>query len=255
MPVVAAAVVPHSPIIVPNVAGQHASALATTRQSMERLAAEFYARQVETLIILTPHGPQVGQHLTVNVAEDYQGNLLSFGDASTQLEVSGQANLAQDLKTVAEGLQTEIRLLTEPQLDYGCVVPLTYFLPPRPTVTILPITVSQPQLQSSAALGQVLEEFFHQQRRRIGILASADFLPRDKPQPRLLPYERLVGEAIARVDPGALLATDAPSDTCGVEPTILLLAALHRVTHSGHILSFEAPLGIGLLTAQIDLPS
>lgn len=255
MPVVAAAITPHSPVLVPSVAKQHAAALSSTRESLSHLAADFYARQVDTLILLTPHGPQVADHLTINVSDQYQGDLLRFGDAVTRLAVRGSLDAVQRLQDLSAQHGVGINLVTEPKLDYGCVVPLTFFGEVLEHATIVPITISHTSRSGATLIGLVLEEFFHQSQQRVGIIASADLFRRQKAQPRLLPEERTIGQAIAAVDPGPVLNIDATGGVCGLPPILILLSSLHRIAHHGRTLAFEAPLGVGQMTAQIDLPS
>ncbi len=254
MPLVAAAVVPHSPVLIPTVAGEHAGLLDRTRQSVSEIAAEFYARQVETILIITPHGPVLGDRPTLNLAGDFRGRLIEFGDDQTSLTATGAVKSAQDIKLQAERQGQTIASVTTNLLDYGSTVPLTFFLPALPTVTILPITIVQQEPATLIHFGRILEEFFHEQSTRFGLLASADLVRRsDDASPRPVQIERTIGQAIGQVDPGPLLSLLPQSDICGFAPIVAFLSCLQPLARRGITRSFQAALKVGLMVATIEV--
>lgn len=255
MPFVGAAVVPHSPVIVPTIAGQHEKALRQTREALSAVAEELYARQVDVLIILTPHGPQVSTVPTLGAAPEFTGSLIEFGDRTSDFTIPGSPSTVQHLKQVAEDHGLHLALSSDHHLDYGSTVPLVFLRKLMPRVATVPVTVSASSWNNIPSLSTTLQTFAHDTKLRLAVLASADLARRQKPQTKLLPTERTLGTAIGHVDPSPLMNMSPDQTICGVAPIFALLQTLHRQVHHGRVLSFEAPLGVGLMTALIESPS
>lgn len=255
MPIVAAAVVPHSPLLVPALAGRHTDLFAVTHEQLKNIGAETLARQPDVMIIFTPHGPLVGQEMTANVSDHYVGRLVEFGDQTTRIIVDGASHVAQECAEVATEFGSHLSLVTRPELDYGCTVPLSFFSEQKSLPPVLPIAISHQPIDRVIRFCQALEEFTHRSPLRFALIASADLVPRgDHPDPRPQPLERAIGQAIGQVNAGSLLNHNDPS-VCGLWPVIALLSCLQTVVHDGSVRSFQAPLAVGLMTASIDVPS
>lgn len=252
MPLIGAAVVPHSPVLVPAIAGHHQAALRLTRDALTQVAQEFHARKIDLVVFLTPHGPEIHKAITINVCEQFHGSLLQFGDRQTSLPISGSPAAFQELKEIAEIDDVDLHVVSEDKLDYGTVVPGVSILPFLSHVSLVPITVSAHAWNALPSLASVLQEFGHRTKRRVGLVASADLLRRPKPQPKMLPLERTIGAALSHVDPADLANCD-PTLCCGLPPILALLQTLHRQARHGTVLQFEAPLGVGQMTAIFDL--
>ncbi len=257
MSIVYAAVVPHSPLLVPAIAQEHARLLDQTGRAVETIAAELYACQPETIILLTPHGPSIEGAVVIHVADRFQGDLKEFGDLNTLVTAEAAWDLAQQVKHVAEERQLDVRLQTGDQLDYGATVPLLRLLPSQPKTKLLPITVTGFPLDRLVGLAAVLRDVLTQSRQRCALIASADLLrrqPTDPPENAQRPQsaERTLSSAITQVDPTQIPAAGEP-EFCGRQPILLLLLTLRGLAMTGTILSFEAPLGVGLLTANFRL--
>lgn len=257
MSVVSAAVLPHSPLLLPTVAKDHAPLLQKTVDEIQLLVAEQYAAKPDVVIILTPHSVSYPGTFVVSSAEQYQGEFGEFGDFQTKVTVAGVPGVAHRCKMAAEEHRLPLLLQTLPTLDYGCSVPQWYFQSASLSVPILPIAVSGQSNELLLRLGDMLHDFCTGSNTRFSIIASADFSRRHdrslSAHHRPTSEERLVSNAITTVDSAAVLAGEPKADTCGYAPTLVLLSAMHRLASRGTIRSFEAPLGVGLLTATFHL--
>lgn len=258
MPLVYAAVVPHAPLLIPTIAKGHQDLLQATRQQLALMSQECYARQVAELVILTPHGPGLPDVLTVNVADTYRGRLTEFGDVQTDLSVHGAIGSIHRLKDLAAKAEIPLMLQTLSDLDYGTVVPLYFFLQPDKPVRIIPISVGQLSVAMMLRFGTVLHEFFHHTTARLGLIASADFSRRTEESPasqKPTADERLLSTAMTKVDVSLISNIQPPTAMCGFSPVLTFLAALQPTKTQGHIDSFEAPFGVGQITASMAIPS
>ncbi len=255
MPLVAAAVVPHSPLLIDRLAGHHRQLFHVTHAALGEIGADLRARQPDLVVLLTPHGPLINNRPTLNVAEKYVGRMIEFGDQHTHIQVPGDPRFAQLCADVAEQFDVELPKCTRLELDYGCTVPWSWLFGSQSPMKILPLAVAHQSPEELLNLGRVLEELCHQTKLRLAIVTSADLLPRaQRSHERPLAEERTIGEAIGRTDPSPLLSIQL-KDVCGLAPIIVLLSSLRRAHSIGTVQSFQAPLSVGLLTASFEIPT
>lgn len=119
MDVVAAAVVPHAPLLVPGVAGaRDDDALARVRAT----AVEVFPRAADAVVVLSPHGRAAGVYRRV------RGSLDGFGLAGCAVDVPTDDALARALA------ESWGRPLLDGPCDHGVVVPLALARPAIPVV-------------------------------------------------------------------------------------------------------------------------
>ncbi|MEK7637733.1 MAG: AmmeMemoRadiSam system protein B [Patescibacteria group bacterium] len=257
MPIVAAAVLPHTPLLLPTVAKEHAALLAVTTSQVQAVAADCYAAKPDVLVILTPHGSTLRQAIVVHAAEVYRGGFADFGDLVTHLDARGALGLTHQLKMAAEREHLPLVLQTFPELDYGTSIPLIFLLKSQPQAPVIPIIVPPRQPDLLLRTGAVLHDFLSATRARSVIVASADLSRRREriPDARRRPSgeERRLSSAIVAVDPAQAAAVTPRLSTCGYDPIVVLLSTLQGLASSGRVMSFEAPFGVGLMTATFDL--
>lgn len=257
MPIVGAAVVPHSPLLLPAVAKDHASLLHATAEQLRLFTESIYAAQPTVIAVLTPHGPSYDEAIVVQTADVFHGGFTEFGDVRTTIEVQGALGLTHQLKTVAEREHVPLLLQTFPELDYGTSVPLTYLLQPQPKLAVMPISVPYHTPELLLRAGGVLHDFFSSSSARGFIVASCDFTRRKERSAeahrRPTNEERQLSAAIVSVNPAMATAVTPQSATCGYGPLVTLLSAIQGLATTGTVTSFEAPLGVGLLTARFEM--
>lgn len=256
MPLVFAAIVPHTPLLIPAIAKDHHRLLAATRQSVFAVAQELYASQPDTLIILSPHGPSLPKTFVIQVADKLTGRLVEFGDLATEITVRGAIEAAHRLRELAEDHQVPMTLQTVPNLDYGSTVPLTFLTSAPQVPRVLPITVADCEVETAIFLGRILQELFQGNSARIAIIASADLTRRSatasQSERRPSPEERAIAESFTELDPARLATVVPQAGTCGYLPILTMIGALQGQRARGVVRSFEAPVNVGMLVGTVD---
>lgn len=253
MPLVGAALVPHSPLLIPSIAKDHAALADQTRAVVLEIGQLVYAAHPTEVVVLTPHGATVDGRVVVLTGETLTGDLRDFGDLEP-FSVSGALPFAQHIATelLHHGVNTMLK--SDAVLDYGTIVPLRLFSWPKP-VNVVPISVAHLSPDVLINLGRGLAEVAQKETRRVLLIASADFSRRKAATERLdrpTAIERQVARAVR-----ARRTADAPAVTrqscCGLAPTLVLLSAVEgRAGQSNHITS-EAPYGVGYVTAWLNI--
>lgn len=256
MAIVAAAVVPHSPLLVPTIAKNHLEASRQTREALVGLGQELYAAQPDVVVILTPHGLTVEGAFSLEVNDQLHGSLAEFGDIETVVTIPGAIGLAHRLKEAAEDANIPLLLQSHPGLDYGVTVPwLTLWAEPM-TWPVIPLVTGQQSMDELVRLGTMLREFFQTRPERVAWIASGDTDRRATSMSgqdrRPSPVERKISTAIVKNDISDVTTIPLRAN-CLVAPLTVLLAGLQGLPGRGTIESFEVPLTVGQLVASFHL--
>ena len=257
MPWIWAALMPHPPIIVPEVGrGREAEAALTlegARKLLEKLSALPGGGRPEALLILSPHQPYVSGGLFLNTAREISGSLANFGASTVSFDLKTSDRIVDLARHIAAaGLPTvsgEAEKLTP---DHGSQVPL-YFL--RQIFTDLPPVILANPIGLTPAqalkLGRALADFSDFQSW--ALLASGDLshrLTREAPAGYSLEgklFDHEVMAALAEGAPNELLAAWPPSrlakaGECGFRSALTLMGLAGG---PAEVLSYEGPFGVG----------
>lgn len=262
MPWTWAALMPHPPIIVPEVGqGREKEAQITLdglAELTQKISDEPQQGFPDVLLILAPHQPLVEKALFLNTAPTLTGNLGRFGASGTSFALQTHPEIEQlTLHLQNSGIPLFSRTLGDLTPDHSTQVPL-YFLRNLWGGRLPPVIVASPAgLSPTAALklGQVLSEFTSE--NKWALLASGDLSHRLLPQgpggydPEGEVFDREVMEALRQGAPETLLEKWPKkrlnqAGECGFRSALVLMG-LARVPLE--IMSYEGPFGVGYACA------
>ncbi len=81
-----AAIVPHSPLLVPSIGKTHRKKMRCTLKALEEIEQALYVVKPDTVCIIAPHGIRYTDAYSINLSEKYLGEFKNFGDFSTNIE-------------------------------------------------------------------------------------------------------------------------------------------------------------------------
>lgn len=260
MPIVFAAVVPHSPVLIPSIGKEHLKKLRKTVAAMKRVEQELYASHPDTILVISPHGPVEADHFTLDLNEKYACDLKDFGAFDVSLNCGADMRLTSSIKAHLEARKIPFMLRSEAGLDYGIVVPLTYLTGHLKKYSVLPVYPSLLPAKSHFEFGKAIQDALMNSDRRVAVIASADLshrLTRSAPA-GYSPYGKKFDEkllAIIREKRHAALLTFEPdlaakAAQCGLMPLTILSGILDDIQVTPEIISYESPFGIGSLTVH-----
>ncbi len=264
MPLVFAAVVPHSPLFVPNIGKENASHFKATLEAAAALSEQFAAAAADIVVVVTSHGPRRPASFAINVSPRFTSNFEIFGDLVTRWEFSGEIELAAKLRERLE-LKVPLVLTHEEGLDYGSSIPLSLLTVAPAGPTVLPLSVSGLSLAEHATAGRLLQDVLLDESKRIAIIASADLshkLNKKSPAGYSAKAKKLDqkiidclvnrnAKALLEIDP-KLLEETAVED---MEALALVSGLLDDVNCDPKLLSYEGPFGVGYALINFNLVS
>lgn len=262
----AVALLPHSPLLIPEIGRANYDFLAKTAAAYATIGDELAAKAVDTVVVISPHGPKTGTDYILNVAPEMIPDFRDFGFLPTPEPVNGDAILADQIKNA---LRPDFPLIlsSETNLDYGSGVPLYILkkrLPGLKALILHPAESQSPEEQ--AAFGARLGGVIAQRNKNIAVIASGDLSHRLKKKspggysPKGAKFDNRIIEILSDGPAGMddLLSLDknlaADAGQCGLRSLAVALGTLGGIDWRPEILAYQTDFGIGYLSVAFHFP-
>lgn len=265
------ALLPHPPVIVPEIGGKNSEKISNIAQAMMRIGEDIKERGIETLVFITPHGNVFSDVISCLAIPRLYGDFAHFGYAEVKTEAENDLQLLKNLARSAADEGIDFLLVDEenarryrlnPKLDHGILVPL-YFLKKAgvENIRLLPISIGGLSLLKLYSFGQAIVKAAESINRRIAIIASGDMshrLKEDGPygyHPQGPRFDQMLKEYLERGDVEAIL--NIPEEVreeageCGYRSLVIMLGALDGHDFTVKHVEYAGPFGVGYLTAGI----
>jgi len=259
-----ASICPHPPLIIPTIGKpEDLKLVQNTVKAMEKLAGIFNNSGVETLILISPHGPLQFDQFTINKALSFEGNFENFGDEETELIFRNDLKLVQEIEKNLKKEKIPVRTVDIIELDHGSLVPLYYLSKLKPDFKLVHLAFSFLDFKTHLEAGKTIQRAINNERRAIGIVASGDLSHRlipDAPggfSPEGKKFDKKLISLIEKKDVKGILNLDPDfveaAGECGFRSALILLGALNGLNWKPEILSYEGPFGVGYMVANFKL--
>ncbi len=263
MSLVFSAITPHPPMLIPSIGQGALKKLEKTKQALEKLEQKLYVAHPDILIILSPHGSYFKDAFTFNSNPQYQTDLKSFGDLATRLKFPGERSLTTGIVEALKKEHIPSTMVSEPNLDHGASIPLAYLTPHLKNTKIIPIGFCDLDWKTHVAFGNILKEKILETNKRVAVIASGDLshaLFTDAPAgynaagPE---FDKKIQDLLSTHNLAGMLQMDkemvADAAECGFRSFLILMGILQGFQHTYKSYAYEAPFGVGYLTANFVL--
>ncbi len=257
MGILAGFMVPHPPLIIPDVGGGEEKKIQKTIDAYQKVAETIGRLQPETIVILSPHQIMYADYFHISPGQGAKGDFGQFRARRTSMEVSYDTEFVHALCETAEaaGLQAGTLGERERKLDHGTMVPL-YFVNQHWTgYRLVRIGLSGLPLTAHYRLGQCIRETAQSLGRNTVVIASGDLshkLKDDGPygfQEEGPVYDGRIMDVMGRGAFGELLEFSEDfcekAAECGHRSFTILAGAFDRTGVEVTQLSYEGPFGVG----------
>ena len=176
MAVLAAFMVPHPPMIIPDIGRGGEAQIAETIRAYEQAADEIAALKPETILILSPHSVMYSDYFHISPGRKAKGSFADFRAAKIQFEEEYDEELTDRICLLAEEAGFPAGTLGERdrKLDHGTMVPLWFIRQKLNGSKIVRIGLSGLPLTDHYRFGMMLKEAAEITGRRVVIVASGD---------------------------------------------------------------------------------
>ncbi len=263
MSLIFSAIVPHPPLLIPQIGKENLSQLAQTQSAYQKLEHDLYTQHPDVIIVISPHGVVQENVFTLNLSPQLQADFIDFGEAGLRLKFKGSIGLAHHIRETLETAQP-LQMVTEPNLDHGTSIPLFMLAQNLKNFSVLPIyPAANLDFVAHFAFGQALKPILVKDKRRLAVIASGDlshklsskspagYLPRAKKfDQKIIEYLQTGNtEAIVKLDPAKV----AQVSECGLRSILILLGILEKTNYEAKLLSYEAPFGVGYMVMKFKM--
>ena len=176
MPILAAYMVPHPPMIVPDIGRGSEKQITRTIRAYEAVADEIAALRPETIIISSPHSVLYADYFHVSPGKTAKGDFGRFGASRVSFQETYDHELCGKICELAEAKGFPAGTLGERDrhLDHGTMVPLYFVEQKYRDFRLIRIGLSGRSLAEHYAFGQIIREAIEQTGRRTVFIASGD---------------------------------------------------------------------------------
>ena len=128
MSILAAFMVPHPPMIVPEIGQGSEAQVAETTRAYEQAADEIAALAPETIVVTSPHSILYGDYFHISPGKGAKGSFSQFGAGNVKFSVDYDTELVSEICRLADGQEFPAGTLGERDktLDHGTMVPLWF---------------------------------------------------------------------------------------------------------------------------------
>ncbi len=255
--ILAAYILPHPPVIVPEVGRGQEKKVQSTVDAYEKIAREIGDLSPETIVVISPHSVMYADYIHISPYEKAEGDLSQFGVAEVGLKVNYDAQLASEIAKEAEetGINAGTLGQKEKTLDHGTLVPLYFVNKYCKDYKVVRISISGLSFAEHYQFGVCLQSAIEKLGRKTVIIASGDLSHKLKDQG---PYEyaeegtQFDQQVTAAMKSGNFLdfltfSEDFAENAgeCGLRSFIIMAGGVDRRDVTTNFLSYEGTFGVG----------
>lgn len=265
MALVGAFIVPHPPIIIPEVGKGEEKKVSTTVDSYLEIGRRIAALKPETIIITSPHSIMYSDYFHISPGKTAKGDMGRFGARSVAIKAEYDEAFVWELEQRAEKAGIEAGTLGEKDasLDHGTLVPLYFINKYAKDYKLVRIGLSGLSNTEHYDLGRCITETAEKLNRRIVLVASGDLshkLKEDGPYGFAEEGVRFDQEVTQAMKEGDFLKfmefqpdfCEAAAE-CGLKSFIIMAGALSGKAVSSEFFSYEGIFGVGYALCEFKI--
>ncbi len=257
MSIVGAFMVPHPPLIVPEVGRGGERQIEATAAAYTAAAKEAAALQPETVIISSPHATMYSDYFHISPGAGAEGSFAQFRAPQVRFHETYDAELVDAIERIAEaedfpaGTQGQ----RSKELDHGTMVPLYFLRQFCSDFRLVRIGLSGLPLEDHYCLGRIIRRAVEETERRAVYIASGDLshklqsygpygFAEEGPQ-----YDARIMDVCSRAAFGELFDFDERfcerAAECGHRSFVMMAGALDGLRVEAKQLSHQDVTGVG----------
>lgn len=168
------ALVPHSPLLIEEIAKDNYPVLKKTLLAYQKIKEKIESHQIDVIIIISSHGPILTDSFGLGVSLEYKTDLSEFGSFSARKSFKCPISFNRDLLHFLYKNQN-LKVLNYQSLDYATSIPLELLIDQESKIKVVPILCSDNlSLEKHLKLGQSIADFLESREEKVAIIASGD---------------------------------------------------------------------------------
>lgn len=265
MSLLGAFILPHPPIIVPQIGKGEEKKIESTAKSCQEVAKLVAALDPDTIILTSPHSIMYSDYFHIVPGTGAKGNLSRFGAGEVSFHVEYDAEFVAALEDMANEKNLSAGTLGEEllPLDHGAMIPLYFINQYLKDYKLVRIGLSGLSLLDHYQLGKCITKTAEALNRRVVLVASGDLSHKLKEAgpygfaPEGNQFDLEVTEAMKRGDFLRFMEfspdfTEAAAE-CGLRSFVIMAGALDGKSVQSKLFSYEGPFGVGYAVCSFEI--
>ena len=257
MSIVAAYMVPHPPMIIPQIGGGREKQIQQTIDAYRNAAREIASLKPETIIISSPHSVMYSDYYHISPGKDAYGDFRSFHAQEIRFQEHYDEELVRKICSISDSENFPAGTLGERDrtLDHGTMIPLYFIRQFYSDFQLVRLGLSGLPLVDHYAFGRIIQKAVEDLDRRAVFVASGDLshklqsygpygYAKEGPQ-----YDARVMDVCSRAAFGELLDFDESfcekAAECGHRSFVIMAGALDGRAVEAMQLSHQDVTGVG----------
>ncbi len=262
MPIVKAYIVPHPPLIIPDIGRGEEEKIQKTIDSYRKIAMEIAEIKPDTIILSSPHSTLYADYFHVSPGKSAKGDLSGFRAGHVKANVEYDIDLRDAIIDMAKSKKIQLGTSGEKDknLDHGSMIPLYFIQKEYSNFKMIRISPSGFSLIDHYDVGKLIAQVIPD-RLKVVWIASGDLshkLKVDGPyglSEEGLEFDKLMNKHIIDQDFTKLLELDhgfcRKAAECGLGSICMMLGLFDETKIDTEVLSYEGPFGVGYMVARI----
>ncbi|MBE5861174.1 MAG: AmmeMemoRadiSam system protein A [Butyrivibrio sp.] len=268
MPILGAFMVPHPPIIMPEIGCGEEEKISQTTKAYEQVASEIAELKPDTIIISSPHSIMYADYFHISPGEGASGDMSKFNAPEVSFDAEYDTELVEKICDICkeggpdfEGKKASHEFPAgtmgerDKNLDHGTLIPLYFICKKYTDFKLVRIGLSGLPLPLQYQMGQIIKKAVDETGRRVVYVASGDLSHKMKEDGAYglseegPVYDERIMEVCGSGD--FIKLFDFSSDfcekaaECGHRSFVMMAGALDGLSVKAEALSHEAPFGVG----------
>ena len=260
MSILASVVVPHPPIILPEVGQGEEEKISATSNAYKEVMRRVVELDPDTIIITSPHTILYADYFHISPGESARGDMTQFRAPQVDLKINYDVEFVERLSKLAAEENIPAGTLGErsPKLDHGTTIPVRFLEQAGldlDKVKFLRIGLSGLNAATHYKFGQEISQVADELGRRVVFVASGDLshkLKEDGPYGFIEEGPKFDNQVMKILGDGKFLQLLTMDNTlckraseCGLRSFWIMAGALDRKAVKPEFLSYEGTFGVG----------
>ena len=175
MSILASFIVPHPPLIIPNIGKGSEKQVSKTISAYKEIAKQIASSNPETIIISSPHAPMYSDCFYISNSPTLTGNLANFGAKEISFTEEVDTKLVDEITELSKKHHFPVyKDIPSVPLDHGTMIPLYFIREELPKCLIIVIGLSTLPLITNYQMGTIIKEAVNNLNRNVVYIASGD---------------------------------------------------------------------------------
>jgi AmmeMemoRadiSam system protein A/AmmeMemoRadiSam system protein B len=262
MSIIATYLLPHPPLIFPEIGHGEESKISSTIRSYREVAREIVSLDPDTIFIISPHTTSLADYFVLPSGDSAAGDMSEFGAPEVKIHMDYDTEFIDVLTQLCqdEGFPAGTTPMDD-KLDHATMIPVRFINDAfGKKFNFVKVGITSLSLDDHYRLGELVAKTSERLGRKVIFIASGDLSHRllDSGPYGFSPQGPIFDEKIDEVIRGAdfsQLFDMTPefcdqAGECGHRPLVAMAGAIGQRPVSPRLLSHEGPFGVGYAVAS-----